>query len=607
MAMRRGPRRSSCSWLASAVVAGAAWTAPPQAARADPQPPAAFAGAFSDGQLRLDLTRAADGGLTGTLTRGVDAYPVTAGPTDRGITGSFVAAGHAYPFTATLTDGRLVLQSGGRTYALAPAATNAAVGPAAAAPAAAVAPLQAGPFADFQVLGTTATGQTLFVRLPAATTLASALTQAADALAKGLDGKPALSGAFANAKDPRTGGVTLTGRAHGRDVRGLIFCGPAPAGSTATVILAAADAPREDVASLFDLMPAPPARLQTHRFPDGSGSVDLPDGWTAMDSSAAHGIHVRGPAGQAVVFCDIIGVSDPNCRLVRLSHQAYALSLQNYQGQTRQYQRSIDMHRRFPNTPVPTAPTAPVAPDPDPNVAIKGGIFCPYCDGAAEVLKSFYPISEANQRRAGGPYTVLEKVIAVVPLPADPAQPNAKAGVAYLSLTDHDGPKATRVRALNRIATANIMPGEQWQLMFCNMRAPDATFDVDLPVMAAIMNSVKIDTQVTGGEIAAEGAAARKMGDEMFQQTMQRGRDFQNQQDASFAAHQQQVANQQQAVHDSASDFIEYIGGVRHVYDTQSGRMLNVDLFNANGIVNGLNDAANDPTRFVQVPLRYER
>ena len=67
------------------------------------------------------------------------------------------------------------------------------------------------------------------------------------------------------------------------------------------------------------------------------------------------------------------------------------------------------------------------------------------------------------------------------------------------------------------------------------------------------------------------------------------------------------MAAQQQAMHDSSSDFIEYIGGVRDVCDTATGKMHSVDLFHANGIVDGMNAAANDPNRFVQIPLRYER
>jgi hypothetical protein len=82
---------------------------------------------------------------------------------------------------------------------------------------------------------------------------------------------------------------------------------------------------------------------------------------------------------------------------------------------------------------------------------------------------------------------------------------------------------------------------------------------------------------------------------------------WQDQQAQQFADHEQQIAAQEKATHDSSSDYIEYVLGVRDVYDTQTGQMGSVDLFNASGIVNGMNNAANDPNRFVQIPLRYER
>ena len=88
---------------------------------------------------------------------------------------------------------------------------------------------------------------------------------------------------------------------------------------------------------------------------------------------------------------------------------------------------------------------------------------------------------------------------------------------------------------------------------------------------------------------------------------MKTARDFRDQQAISFANHERRIAAQAKARHDSNSDFIEYIGGVRRVYDRGTGRMLDVDLLNSNGIVNGLNEAANNPNRFVQIPLRYLR
>jgi hypothetical protein len=139
------------------------------------------------------------------------------------------------------------------------------------------------------------------------------------------------------------------------------------------------------------------------------------------------------------------------------------------------------------------------------------------------------------------------------------------------------------------------------------MRAPDITFDRDLPVMNAIMTSVTLNMNVVNQRMQQDGAAIRQMGAENEQRMLEEGREFRQQMDDQFNRFEERMAAQQQAMHDSASDTIEYIRGVRDVYDTQTGQMISVDLFNVNGIVAGMNDAAGDPNRFVQIPLRYER
>ena len=139
------------------------------------------------------------------------------------------------------------------------------------------------------------------------------------------------------------------------------------------------------------------------------------------------------------------------------------------------------------------------------------------------------------------------------------------------------------------------------------MRAPDEIFDRDLPVMQGIMNSVNLNLNVVTQVQQRDGESIRKIFADKFQIMMKAGRDFQDQQANNFANHERRIAAQAKARHDSNSNFIEYIGGVRHVYDHATSKMLDVSLFNSTGIVHGLNEAANDPNRFVQIPLRYLR
>ena len=112
---------------------------------------------------------------------------------------------------------------------------------------------------------------------------------------------------------------------------------------------------------------------------------------------------------------------------------------------------------------------------------------------------------------------------------------------------------------------------------------------------------------VVNSKIASDGAAIRKIGEDNERELLKRGREFQQAQADQFDRFESQIAAQQQAVHDSSSDMIEYCLGVRDVYDRATGQMSQVDLFNSHGIVQGLNDAALDPGRFVEIPLRYER
>ncbi len=52
---------------------------------------------------------------------------------------------------------------------------------------------------------------------------------------------------------------------------------------------------------------------------------------------------------------------------------------------------------------------------------------------------------------------------------------------------------------------------------------------------------------------------------------------------------------------------IESSLGVHNVLDTNTGEMHKVDLYNSTAITDTLNGLANDPNRFIQIPLRYER
>jgi hypothetical protein len=582
-------------------------------------PSASFAGIFSDGKLTVELSES-NGAYVGMIKLGNDKFPTKASVTRQGLAGTFTASGNQYTFTTTLSGGRLIFLTGDRTYTLAKVATNPLAGDGAAAaphnplssqPGPAVIPaagVESGRSAvpdGFSVLGATQEGETLFVKLPSAQTLELAITQTASKLGNLFDAKPALGGAFADAKTKRRGGALLTAKVKGQDIRGWIFCSLASPGATASIVYVAANASQSDVATLFAFMPAQ-VKMQEHVFPDGSGSIDLPPGWTTTQQSASFGVFIKGPAGQLVAIGNSVLVNTPDGLLARTGQQTYQTSLQSYKMQLQAYQQNVAAQRQYPNILALKEPKKPVPPDPARDMPQL--IFCRYCSGADEVLQYLYPAMEERARRAGGPYSTLDRIIEVVPTNPNPLIANDKAGVAYLALTDHDGNNATQMRVMNRIGTYPVLDDKStWVVVFNTMRAPDTTFDRDLPVMNDIMTSFKMNMEVVNRQIEQNGAAVRKMGEDSERQLLKQARGFNQQQAENFDRFESQQRAREQARHDSNSDFIEYINGVRDVYDSRTGQMHSVDLFNVNGIVEGMNAGANDPNRFVQIPLRYER
>jgi len=586
----------------------------PPAANSDVSKPvtASFAGSFSDGKVTVELSESG-GAYVGTIAQGDTKFPAKASVAGQGLAGTFTSNGNEYAFTATLDGDRLIFTTGGKTYTLARATAQPRAAPTQphAAPTGAAPQSGGAQFGNFSVLGSTPKGQTLFMKLPAGQTLEAAIIQTADELGKVFDGKPELTGAFANAQGRNNGGATLNAKLKGQDIQGLIFCGTGPNGGSATAIIAALGASKDEVAMLMGFMPVP-LKMTTHTFPDGSGSVDLPDGWTTNTQSASNGIFVKGPAGQTVIWCAIQEIYDPDCRNERMRRQIYNMQMSRYQRDLQNYNHMVEVHRQNPNILAPGDPPQPPPPyEPDPNInSIKQHLplrYCKYCDGVEDLIKVFTPVIASANQRAGLPYNSIDKVIVELPGKPDPNNPNANSGTVYIVTTVHDGETATHYRQLNTVWTGNTVPGEVWQLTGCYMQAPDATFDKDLPKMSAVMASVKVDMTVVGKETAAAGEATREQGREQFAAMQRNHAAWQDQQAQQFADHEQQIAAQEKATHDSSSDFIEYVRGVRDVYDTQTGQMGSVDLFNANGIVNGMNNAANDPNRFVQIPLRYER
>ena len=299
--------------------------------------------------------------------------------------------------------------------------------------------------------------------------------------------------------------------------------------------------------------------MQEYAFPDGTGSIQLPEGWKTSAQTCIHGVQVDGPAGQIVSLGISYSVNTPDSFIVQSQIQMAA--------QARQM--------GFP-------PPKPIE-----------MLVAPYT-GPEDALKNLVPqLSQMSQRR-GGPAVRLDKILE----PAKPAQavfPNGKAASFYFAFTRTTGGAPTPYRARAQFETWMIGNGA-WSLYATEAAAPDASFDKDWPIMLAIATSLKTDPQ------AVQRASGRAI-------------DAQNQ---NFQAMQKAHATQVAAFDDyfksqqrnslirerSAIDFDEVIRGERTVQDTQTGERTSVNLGNVNEIVDKLNER--DPGRYIQIPLRDE-
>jgi hypothetical protein len=453
--------------------------------------------------------------------------------------------------------------------------------------------------AGFALLASTDSGgHTIYRTTGQAKSVDDVIASLADPLAKIFDAKPAFAGGFADAKTKKTGGCTFTAQLHGKPVKGAVFAGVNDAGvGSASVVFGPTDLSKDEMKQLIAALPAKP-KMTRHDFPDNSGSVDLPDGWTTKTQSLADfPLAISGPAGQTIVQGLHAGIETPNGRLA-------TTVLQTYQTKLRIYNMLV---QRSNGRPVD--PGLNPGPPPDVTKACPFAIFCDYCKTPQEMIQKLDPVLNQKSQEKGGPTFEVQKIYDIESLPP---QLGGNAFGVYVLTGRHEGDKITPIRSLQRV---EIMPPDayfgRWGFWMNNLSAPDATFNQDILVMMDIVNSIQVNGQVVSQKIADRGNAALKtiqqIGESNRKMMDANHKAYMAEQQDEFDRNQSAIATQEQAVHNSSSDMIEYSLGVRDVYDSATGKMGQVDLFNSHAITQGLNDAANDPSRFVEIPLREER
>lgn len=416
---------------------------------------------------------------------------------------------------------------------------------------------------EYKVAAETESGRRLVAHKTGARTVPAALQSVLLDLSGQFDARPLAHGAFIDSRNRRWGGMQFEAAVKGRPLKGLILCSMGEAGADVAVAYCRADAPPSEWAKLQGEVAGSPTgsvrSMREHRFPDGTGSVLLPDGWQTTAQTAIHGVHIRGPAGQLVTIGQSVSVCTPDSIAV-------------------QTQLSLEAQARQMGFPPPKPMEILVAP----------------FTGPVEAVENLLPQLSKMSQRKGGPALRLEKILEP-PVPVKANLPNGRAASLCYSITRTTQGRPVLYRCRAELETWLIGQGA-WSIIWTELAAPDMTFDRDLPVMSAIVQSFKTDPGAMQRETGRAIAAANQR----------------------FAAYQRAHATQVQAFDDYfqsqqrnslirdrvAIDFDEVIRGVRTVEDARTGERHSVDLGNVKEIVDELNRP--EPGRFIEIPLRDE-
>jgi hypothetical protein len=377
---------------------------------------------------------------------------------------------------------------------------------------------------------------------------------------------PSVYSAYADSKDPHSGGATFLVNAGDVAVKGLVTCRAGDRSTKVAVIFIRADAPAAEWSRLVQSPGASAgpsagsgpaaahAHLRTYVFPDGTGSIGLAEGWTTRAQSAMQGVFVEGPRDQLIA----IGVS-------------FSVL-----------------------TPASTLPRGPMT------------LVAPF-SAPIDALEALVPQLSRASVQQGGPARTIDHPTKVED--RKPTLPNGRQSLVRFGVTESKAGSSEHYQA---IAQVELDPVTQTSFLLgiTQLRAPDATFERDLPVMQQILQSMKSNdaliTRKSGEAIAAQKQWFNR------QQSAHRAqvdafdahnRQWQANERASDERNRTWEANQNaQARRDD--NFDELIRGYRSVEDTQTGFKTSVDLGNVDKIVDDLNER--EPGRYRQIPLRDE-
>lgn len=473
--------------------------------------------------------------------------------------------------------------------------------------------------AGYSLAASTDSGKSLVTQKPNIASVQAALMSTFPDLETYFGNRPQIGSAYQDAHDSTTGGATFSATYHNQPVRGIVSCKLHDGGAAVAVVFGRTDAPKSDWEKLMKPAPAsaaptaagaapaapvadastPSIPLKEYDYPDGTGSVGIADGWTTQSQSGCDPTAIVGPADQVVFLHTSVNVSTPDSLAVRQRQQLLDLQARNAANYAR-------MGMNLPS-PKPLQPLL-VAPFTDPVTAVQNMI----------------PQFSKRSEFFNGPSITLDKILSSQDLPCQ-LRGGKRALITYtLTRTQNDQSESIRVQIVLVVAPIGAGdPPTTWMWFSPHtLQAPDATFDQDLPTMLAMVNSEKINQdrvmqvmqarnqqiQQFSQQMAAAANAQMAAQYRQFQQDQQTRADihqqYMDQTQAGYDAHNAQFNNYEWQRSRNSADFDESILGTRTIYDTVTGESGYANLSDVNGVVDSLNQAALDPNRFVQIPLR---
>lgn len=427
--------------------------------------------------------------------------------------------------------------------------------------------VRAGP-PDYRTVNSTRYGMSVVTERHDARTLRAALQLTQADITRHFGAPPSVFSAFADSKDPRSGGATFRVVSHGAESRGLVTCLVADSGTRVAVTWIRSDAPAGEWAHLLkppasSSAPAPATTepeiahgpLRTHVFADGTGSIGLAEGWSTDAQTATRAAVLKGPGDAAIAMGVTFTVATPRSTL-------------------------------------PRTPATLVAPFTTP----------------LEVFRTVVPQLSQQSVRQGGPSREIDNLTLVAEQKAN--LPGGKMSVVQFGLTEKaPGGASKHFQSMAWVEVDPVGPGS-FMVFVTQIRAPDATFEKTKPLMFQMIRSLKTNDALVQQKSNQQLAAQKQWfaGQQKAMQAQQAANDAHNKQ---YWENQKAREASNQAFEDSQrdkarhnDDFDEYIRGFRTVEDTQTGIKTSVDLGNVDKIVDDLNER--DPGRYRQIPLRDE-